>query len=107
MIPSSAVPCTCTTRTRHRAVNSRPLDDPDERGADPVARAGAAGPEPRRQAVLLGLGGLVGVGGRAAEAAPGGVDDLVVAARARVVGREVLAAGLALDDRPRDRPGAA
>src|SRR4051812_30323972 len=34
-------------------------DDADERGADPVGGARAAVPEPGRQAVLLGLGGLV------------------------------------------------
>ena len=42
--------------------------------------------------------------GRAAEAGPRGIEHLVVARGGRGVGREVLAAGLALDDRPRDRP---
>ena len=41
---------------------------------------------------------------RAAEPAPGGGHELVVAGRAGPVRRQVLAARLALDDRPRDRP---
>ncbi len=76
----------------------------DEAGADPVAGAGAAGPQLGGEAVLLGLRRLVGVLGGAAEALPGGRQELVVAGRARGVGRKVLAAGLALDDRVRDRP---
>src|SRR4051812_22675242 len=74
---------------------------------DPVVRAGAPRPQRRGKAVLLGLGGLVRVRGRAAEALPRRWEHLVVAGGARAVGREVLAARLALDDRPRDRPRAA
>src|SRR5690606_33952726 len=63
-------------------------------------------PEPRREPVLLRARRLVRVLRAAAEAAPGLRHELVVARGAGAVGREVLAAGLALDDRPRDRPAA-
>src|SRR3954451_9378589 len=82
-------------------------DDPDEDRADPVRGTGAAVPQVRCEAVLLGLGGLERVSSRAAETAPGVVGYLVVARRGRGVGREVLAPGLALHDGPGDRPRAA
>src|SRR5439155_3976182 len=69
--------------------------------------AASAGPQGRGDAVLLRLGSEVGGRTVAAGVAPGLREDLVVARRARAVGREVLAARLALDDRPRDRPRAA
>src|SRR4051794_2927912 len=75
-----------------------------ERRADPVARAGAAVPDPRRDLILLGLGRQVGGRAAAAEEAPGRGDDLVIARCARAVGRGVRAPGLALHDRPWDRP---
>ena len=75
--------------------------------AHPVVRARAARPQLRGEAVLLGLRGLVGVRRAAAEPVPGAVEHLVVARRGGAVGRQVLPARLALDDRPRDRPRAA
>ena len=80
--------------------------DPDDPGADPVRRAGAAVPDPRRDRVLLGLRRQVRGRAGAAERRPGARDDLVVARRARAVRRQVLAAGLAQHDRVRDRPAA-
>src|SRR4051794_2711379 len=76
-------------------------------GADPVVAARAARPQPCGEAVLLGLGALVGVRRGTAQALPGRVEDLVIARGARGVRGRVLAAGLALHDRPRDRPRAA
>ena len=83
-----------------------PSDDPDERRAVPVVRAAPAVPQPRGEAVLLGLRGEVGVRRRAAEALPGRGDELVVARRGRPVRRQVLTAGLALRRRPTGSPTA-
>src|SRR5579872_4465071 len=80
--------------------------DSDDPRADPVGGAGAAVPELRRPLVLERLGGLVGLA-VAAVAVPGAGEDLVVARRPGAVGRQVLATGLALHDRVRDRPPAA
>src|SRR4051812_29880952 len=79
----------------------------DHAGAHPVLRAATARPQTGGEAVLLGLGRLKGVRRRAAEPLPRRVEHLVVAGRARPVRRQVLAAGLALDDRPGHRPRAA
>src|SRR4051812_2391474 len=73
-------------------------------GALPVALAGAAVPELRRELVLLGLRGQLGRGVLAAQALVGLGQHLVRAAGARGgVERVVVAAGLAHHDRLGDR----
>src|SRR6478736_4212622 len=84
------------TDGRRAAGEADRLDDPDQYGADPVRRAGAAVPELGGAAVRFGAGGLVGVLGRAAEAVPGVFGDLVVAGCRGGVGQEFLAGGFAL-----------
>src|ERR1700733_11671064 len=99
-----------TAARRRRPTTSRGAGagsvDPDDPRADPVRRAGAAVPDLRRSLVLERLGRLVGLA-VAAVVVPGAGHELVVARRAGAVGRQVLAAGLALHDGVRDRPVAA
>src|SRR5690606_27743355 len=98
---------TCPSRSTTRPERSTDsAGDANHRGAVPVAGARAAGPELAGEAILLGARRLVGVRRAATHRPPGLRDELVVAGRARRVGTVVDAPGLALHDRPRDRPAA-
>ena len=83
---------------------ARALVDSDDSRADPVGRTGTTIPDSRGDRILFGLGREVSRRAGAPEQAPRAGNDLVVAGRARIVGRQVLAAGLTQNDRVGDRP---
>src|SRR6266536_2152401 len=94
---ASAGPRRSDAPSKSASTGGRPSGRADQRGAHPVVRPGAAGPQPGGEAILLGLGCLVGVRRAPAQAVPGAVEHLVVARGGGAVGGQVLPAGLALD----------